>query len=143
MLRRCLPCTIQPWENVVVDSAFWYCEVIATQRRIMSNFKKGGQSSLFDVLARFKHTSSSDPRDKVYGLLGMVSDTLGVEAGYTKSVKETYTGVTIALINASGNLESWTSSAKALGDVKASMSTKGRTGNTCRPGFLISATEVN
>ncbi|KAF2684624.1 HET-domain-containing protein [Lentithecium fluviatile CBS 122367] len=78
---------------------------ITTQREIMAKIQEGEESRLLDVLARFRHTVSTDPRDKVYGLLGLVSDTLGVEADYTKSVVETYVGVTLALINSSANLD--------------------------------------
>jgi hypothetical protein len=42
----------------------------------------------------------TDPRDKIYGLLGLASDTvhLGVEADYEKNVVQAYTHVARKLI---------------------------------------------
>jgi hypothetical protein len=83
---------------------FGTAKMIANQREVTAKILRG-EDSLLDVLARFKHTQATDPRDKIYGLLGLVKDTIGVEADYTKSTTEAYIGVTVALINASANLD--------------------------------------
>jgi hypothetical protein len=94
-----------PFRHVISRSwteMFGPAKLITNQREAL---RKGENSSLLDVLARFKDAVSTDPRDMVYGLLGLVSDTLGVQADYTKSVREIYTDVTLALINSSANLD--------------------------------------
>ena len=77
-------------------------QLITNQRDAL---RKGEETSLLDVLARFRQAVSTDPRDKIYGLLGLVSNTLGVEADYTKSVQELYIAVTTSLINSSANID--------------------------------------
>ncbi|ORY18413.1 heterokaryon incompatibility protein-domain-containing protein [Clohesyomyces aquaticus] len=85
---------------------FSTAKMVANQRAMITRMSSGGsESHIFDVLARFKHTQSTDPRDKVYGLLGLASDPLGIEADYTKHVVQTYTDVAIAIINSSANLD--------------------------------------
>jgi hypothetical protein len=83
---------------------FGTAKMVTNQREVTAKILRG-EDSLLDVLARFKHTQATDPRDKIYGLLGLVKDTIGVEADYTKSTTGTYIGVTMALINASANLD--------------------------------------
>ncbi|EFX05970.1 het domain containing protein [Grosmannia clavigera kw1407] len=64
---------------------------------------QGEPNSLIDVLARFKWTHSTDPRDKVYGLLGMVAETAFLpRISYAKSVADVYTDASLAIIKASG-----------------------------------------
>lgn len=65
----------------------------------------GQASSLMDVLARFKGSKSTDPRDKIYGLLGLTSQSHEIKVDYRKSVAEVYTEVTTIEINRSANLD--------------------------------------
>ncbi|KAK2041798.1 heterokaryon incompatibility protein [Colletotrichum somersetense] len=65
------------------------------------------ESSLLEVLVAFRDLAATDPRDKVYGLLGLVSDEAlacfrGVD--YRKSVAEVYADVVRASVDSSGNL---------------------------------------
>ncbi|KAH7324421.1 heterokaryon incompatibility protein-domain-containing protein [Stachybotrys elegans] len=81
-------------------------QTIDHQRRVMKDIAKGeGESTLIDVLARFRHTDSSDPRDKIYGLLGLVSEKVGFNVDYSKPYQQVYMEVTEWLINNSGNLD--------------------------------------
>ncbi|CAF3511544.1 unnamed protein product [Fusarium graminearum] len=79
-------------------------KLIEDQRRL---FSKPGlvDSKLMDVLTRFREVESTDPRDRIYGLLGLVTDDHGIHADYTKSVQDLYRETTISLINMSGNLD--------------------------------------
>jgi hypothetical protein len=94
-----------------VNTAYGWGEMFGTAKHVMNQREatakilQGGESTLLDVLARFKHTEATDPRDKIYALLGLVNDSIGVEVDYTKSVAETYAGVAVALINSSANLD--------------------------------------
>jgi hypothetical protein len=50
----------------------------------------------------FQHFDATDPRDKIYGLLGLVDDKelqeLGLKPNYTQSCREIYTNVAAALL---------------------------------------------
>jgi hypothetical protein len=98
------------YSHAVNDASGWgemfgTAKHVMNQREATAKILQGGESTLLDVLARFKHTEATDPRDKIYALLGLVTDSIGVEVDYTKSVAETYTGVAVALINSSANLD--------------------------------------
>lgn len=73
------------------------------QRRALSdgNYK----STLLDVLARFQHNRATDPRDCVYGVLGLVTGQHGVVVDYTKSVTQLFVDTVVTLINASQDLD--------------------------------------
>ncbi|RFN45353.1 heterokaryon incompatibility protein 6, or allele [Fusarium flagelliforme] len=79
-------------------------KLIEDQRRL---FREAGQvhSGLMDVLTRFREMESTDPRDKIFGLLGLVTEDHGIHIDYTKSVGELYQETTMALINLAGNLD--------------------------------------
>jgi hypothetical protein len=84
---------------------FETAQVIKTQRQLSTSLTEGGESSLLDVLARFRFTVATDKKDKVFALLGLVSDDLGVPVDYKKSVVDVYIDTTRRLINASANLD--------------------------------------
>jgi hypothetical protein len=58
-----------------------------------------------DVLARFRGMESTDLRDRVYSLLGLVTDDHEIDVDYTTSVRDLYRDTTISLINVAGNLD--------------------------------------
>lgn len=89
-------------------------QILAHQRRIaaamMQQPPQQGEtlpptSSLLDVLARFRHTHATDPRDKVFALLGLTSNPLSITPTYHDSKRQVYTKTATAIINASGNLD--------------------------------------
>jgi hypothetical protein len=80
-------------------------KVIKTQRKITRSLNEGGESSLLDVLARFRFTIATDKKDKAFGLLGLMSDDLGVPVDYSRSVVDIYVDTTRRLINTSRNLD--------------------------------------
>lgn len=62
--------------------------------------------SLINVLARFKWTQSTDARDKVYGLLGLVAEAPRLPpVDYTQPVARVYSDAAIAIIETSGSLD--------------------------------------
>ncbi|KAK3332355.1 heterokaryon incompatibility protein-domain-containing protein [Cercophora scortea] len=82
--------------------------VVEHQREVVQGLqlgKVGNEASLLDVLARLKWTKATDPRDKVYGLLGLVSETHGIVVDYGLTVKEVFMGVAERLVNLAGNLD--------------------------------------
>lgn len=56
------------------------------------------------TLAVGRHFKATDPRDKVYGLLGLIPQ-LNLEASYEKSAESTFRDATILLINDSHSLD--------------------------------------
>lgn len=83
------------------------------QRRITR--EPDSESRLLDVLARFQSNRSTDPRDRIYGLLGLVTDEHGIVVDYNKSPAQVFKDATISLIDKAGNLDmlcqtTWTSS---------------------------------
>lgn len=67
-----------------IKTTFTNAQIVKNQREAVREMQQGGESKLLDVLARFRTTKSTDPRDKVYALLGLVSDHLGLEVDYRK-----------------------------------------------------------
>ena len=94
--------------DTMVSQTFRRAQTIDHQRRLVRDMRAGkAESSLLDVLARFRSSKSSDPRDKVYGLLSLVSEhlRLGVRPNYGKEPAQVYAHVTAAIINHAGNLD--------------------------------------
>lgn len=75
---------------------------IEHQRGIM---REGYRASLLDVLARFKNVFSTDPRDRVYGLLGLVTEEHGLRVDYGRAAGDVFAEVAVYLINSLGNLD--------------------------------------
>ncbi|KAM0368525.1 hypothetical protein ACHAPZ_011454 [Fusarium culmorum] len=88
----------------VWSDLFVRIKLIEDQRRL---FSISGQvsSKLMDVLTRFREMESTDPRDRIYSLLGLATDDHGIHADYTQSVPDLYRKTTISLINLSRNLD--------------------------------------
>ncbi|KAG6355898.1 hypothetical protein INS49_015282 [Diaporthe citri] len=63
------------------------------------------RSTLLDVLARFQQNGATDPRDCVYGILGLVTDQHGIVVDYTKSATQVFVDTAVSLIKASQNLD--------------------------------------
>lgn len=69
--------------------------------------KYKGKRDMVSLLKTFRLRDATDPRDKVYALLGITSDDsgqLGINIRYDRSVAETYTEVAIAILKATNDL---------------------------------------
>lgn len=73
------------------------------QRRALcdGNYK----STLLDVLARFQQNRATDPRDCVYGILGLVTEQHGITVNYTKSAAQVFLDTALSIINTQKNLD--------------------------------------
>ncbi|KAM6529197.1 hypothetical protein FALCPG4_007343 [Fusarium falciforme] len=58
-----------------------------------------------DVLGRFRNLQSTDPRDKIYGLLGLVTQDHGIVVDYSKPLRDLYKEATLSILNLSKNLD--------------------------------------
>ena len=83
------------------SNRFAYMDVCHTQ------FEKGTPIRLLDVLSATRGHFSTDPRDKVFAVLGLASDTqaLFLDADYSKSTSEVYSALMMAMIADRGCLE--------------------------------------
>lgn len=86
----------------MAGTIFGKVKTIQNQRAMT---QAGQRSGLMDVLARFKGSQSTDPRDKIYGLLGLTSQSREIKADYRKSAAEVFTEVATLEINGSANLD--------------------------------------
>ncbi|KAK3344252.1 heterokaryon incompatibility protein-domain-containing protein [Lasiosphaeria hispida] len=75
--------------------------------RTPPTFKTPAHEMLFYLL-RTRRRAATDPRDKIYGVLGLVGDSaqsIGIIPDYEASVSDAYTQATGRLIETSGNLD--------------------------------------
>ncbi|KAM0461561.1 hypothetical protein ACHAPV_004267 [Trichoderma viride] len=114
------PCQI-PWstldkasESFFDDSApnvpneFWHNAAIECLTVALRGLGASREEELFMLLWRWRHRKATDPRDKVYGLLGFRHDVAlpSVKTcDYTVDVRTLYHKVTIDLINISTDLQ--------------------------------------
>jgi hypothetical protein len=82
----------------------WYLEDIIHSRitETMSQCRRSyenGTASLSDLLMQIVHRLASDPRDKVFSLLGLtsLSFTVSLKADYSMSIEEAYKNATKSL----------------------------------------------
>ncbi|RSL85671.1 hypothetical protein CDV31_016530 [Fusarium ambrosium] len=80
-----------------------YTRLIFDRRREKGGYKM--PSELGDLLVNYRWSMATDPRDKVYGLLGLAESTYGIQPEYGISVRDCYTATTYQIIHGSGNLD--------------------------------------
>lgn len=89
-----------------IKNIFRTVQTIEHQREAVKKRGTPGHESRFiDVLARFRETNATDPRDKIYGLLGLASDGLDVCVDYNKSVPEVYVDFFQTFVNTTKDLD--------------------------------------
>lgn len=92
----------------IVGHLFYKVQSINHQRQLTDDVRRGnGESPMLDVLARFRSLSATDPRDKIYGLLSLATDSVrdNIKPDYGKEPGAVYTEVTATIINESRNLD--------------------------------------
>ncbi|TKX24571.1 hypothetical protein C1H76_3180 [Elsinoe australis] len=80
-------------------------QIMLHQRKITHGLVEKYKSTLLDVLARFRHTQCTDPRDKIYALLGLVEDDLDIVADYSLELKDIYMDCMKRLMEHDQNLD--------------------------------------
>ena len=89
-----------------INHTFRTVQTIEHQREaVQKRGTPGHESRLIDVLARFRDTNATDPRDKIYGLLGLASDGLDVCVDYNKSVQDVYVDFFQTFVNTTKDLD--------------------------------------
>ncbi|RSL81600.1 hypothetical protein CEP51_005743 [Fusarium floridanum] len=80
-----------------------YTRLIFDRRREKGGYKM--PSELGDLLVNYRWSMATDPRDKVYGLLGLAESTYGIQPEYGISIRDCYTATAYQIIRGSGNLD--------------------------------------
>lgn len=87
------------------QTAGWDAVHVLSEERVhYHHFRKSVSLSLFNILARTRNTQASDPRDKIYGLLG-ICHAPGIEVSYDSSntMADVYHAATLTCLK--GNTE--------------------------------------
>jgi hypothetical protein len=98
MMERCMP-----WFVLDLDSNF---RALLELRRLRHEEKSAPHPQLADILSQFRWSKATNPRDKIYGLLGLAQsrDRDVVKIEYKKSPEECYTQAMFALLDRSRDL---------------------------------------
>lgn len=98
-------------KEMLLADMFRGAKIIENQRSrlqktaTLQRTKDDNESTLLDVLARFRDMESTDPRDKIYALLGLVTQQHHIDVDYGKSLKDLYKDVAISLMNLTKDLD--------------------------------------
>lgn len=106
--HNCLGTTVGGHEinNVSLSGyVFETAKTLEYQRSIIRGMRDGAESSLMNTLVRFRCTSATDKHDKIYGLLGLVSEPHGIVVDYQKTPQQVFTEATVTLINNAAMLD--------------------------------------
>lgn len=91
-----------------VPDEFWHNDAIGSLTAALRGLSASREEELFMLLWRWRHRKATDPRDKVYGLLGFRHDVSLASVkmcDYTVDVRTLYHKVTIDLVNISTDLQ--------------------------------------
>ena len=103
--HHALKCCSVPSETLGVLQTFY--QKVDSIQRVRMDYHQGMQLDLPVLLHEFRNRSSTDPRDKIFALLGLVMRDPkyhALRADYTLSAEEVYKKAFISLLQATGNL---------------------------------------
>ncbi|KAK5203123.1 hypothetical protein LTR96_011045 [Exophiala xenobiotica] len=94
--RVCFDQTRMLWEDFIkqIKPSWWSRPVkndtgpLSLDRQLQSKYRNG--HTLVKLLARHEHAQCKDPRDKVYGFVGLAIDSFGFPMDYAKSIHEVW-----------------------------------------------------
>lgn len=98
------------WSHGMLRPATQYTfervQIVQQQRNLVRDCKEGkAVSTLIDVLGRFKFADATDPRDKIYGLLGLVTEKHGVKVDYNRPWHAMFADLCVYFIESSKTLD--------------------------------------
>ncbi|ETS86704.1 hypothetical protein PFICI_00532 [Pestalotiopsis fici W106-1] len=85
-----------------------YARVLFQARQVVMCYNHDSSRLLFHLISQCRWSKATDPRDKVYGLLGLASidsDSSNVRVDYSQSIEDCYRTALLDIIKASGSLE--------------------------------------
>ena len=93
---------------IVFNPEVWaYLSAVSEIQMVQDKQLAGDPTNLYSILSLSRAAFSIDPRDKVYGILGLMEDSLAslIEPDYTAPVLNVYRSFTLATIEATGSLD--------------------------------------
>lgn len=81
-----------------------YARTVSTLTMMRNLWARGKRGTLLSLLTDFSHREASDPRDRVYALLGLAQTPLPITPDYTMDVLYTYQTTMLSIVEASGDL---------------------------------------
>jgi hypothetical protein len=91
------------------NSDFNYTRYLDTLSHIYYSFVRPkrnlNQGDIYDLLWSLRFCSVTDPRDRVFGVLGLISRQTGIKPNYAASLADTYEDAMVSLIEHSDSLE--------------------------------------
>lgn len=98
------------WSHGMLRPATQYTfervQILQQQRNLVRACREGkAVSTLIDVLGQFKFADATDPRDKIYGLLGLVTEKHGVKVDYNRPWHLIYADLCVYFIDSSKGLD--------------------------------------
>lgn len=89
----------------LIEETLTATQVIEHQRGIVCERETVYKSKSLEILARFRFAKATDLRDKIYGLLGLASDTLDVRVDHSRSVRDVYIDFFRTYVDATRDLD--------------------------------------
>lgn len=93
--------SIRTWAG----GAIAFPQIMCHQRRLVRQSERVEGATMLDVLSRFRYTKSTDPKDKIYALLSLVTDRLPITVDYKLPTRTIYTDCMKKLIEHDGSLD--------------------------------------
>lgn len=104
------------WESFlqVIHYLYYACQVrmenirkVTGLEKIRKGWNKGRRQPLRELLWETRYRRATDPRDKIYSLLGLMGDPMSklLQPDYTKSVSEVYSNATHHLVAQNSSLD--------------------------------------
>lgn len=98
------------WSHGMLRPATQYTfervQIVQHQRNLVRDCREGkAVSTLIEVLGRFKFADATDPRDKIYGLLGLVTERHGVKVDYNRPWHLIFADLCVYFIESSKSLD--------------------------------------
>ena len=94
--------------SMTFDLAIWANLSTGCEIQVLQDIQlKGKRTNVYRLLNLSRLVFSTDPRDKVYGLLGLMNESLAglIKPDYTDTVLNVYRSFTLATIEATGSLD--------------------------------------
>lgn len=109
LMTGIIACLDRPWAEIFIDlPTAHYARVLYHVRQAVAYNQNDSRRLLFHVTSQCRWSKATNPRDKIYGLLGLASvgssgSVLGVD--YAQSVEDCYRRAVVDIIRYSGSLE--------------------------------------
>lgn len=109
LMTGTIACLKRPWAELFIDLATaHYARVLCLAREAVINNQDDSSRLLLHLVSQCRWSRATNPRDKIYGLLGLASvgsNRTAVKVDYSQRVENCYRAAVLDMIRASGSLE--------------------------------------